>query len=316
MEHSPISSEKKRILIVGAGAVGQLIGCLMGQHGHVVSFLLKPGRSLGDIVARDLDQGVVHTLERPTTVVAGDVIDPPDLLMVTVRGDQVDAALKLTRQYLGPHTSVAVVPPLLHDLLPRVRKAGIERPTFAMLVGFGVWPVGAELHWFRFPGGACLLSGEGDPAAFAAAEVFVVMLRETGLPAHALLAIPPVVRAMVVGEYALLMGWELVGWDIDRLPDDRELCALTAAAMADAVSVVMAPDADAADRVSASMPPLELRTRSMSDNMRAIWRFHGPKIALQTRQLVDGLIEEARRKKASADSLLGCVPASPDAPLV
>jgi hypothetical protein len=153
--------------------------------------------------------------------------------------------------------------------------------------GFGAWPVGSKLHWFGFPGAARLLSGEGDPTAPTGAETFAAILAEAGLPTLAQIAIPAFVRALVAGEYALLMGWEPVGWDIDKLSIDPELCALTAAAMADAVGVVTVDEAGAAERILASMPPLEQRVALMNDNMRAIWRFHGPKIAMQNEARYD-----------------------------
>jgi pyruvate/2-oxoglutarate dehydrogenase complex dihydrolipoamide dehydrogenase (E3) component len=53
--HQLASSNQKHLLIVGAGAVGQLLGSLTAARGHHVSFLLKPSRVLSDIVVRDLD---------------------------------------------------------------------------------------------------------------------------------------------------------------------------------------------------------------------------------------------------------------------
>jgi hypothetical protein len=258
---------------------------------------------LQEIVVRDLDRAQVHTFERPNTIVAGDVIDPPDFVIVAVRGDQIDETLALTRPYLAAHTSVAVVPPLMDDLLERAREAGIMQPTFAMLIGFGAWPVGDELHWFRFPEGAILLSCEGDAGALAAAEEFEAVLRDAGLRVHTGIVMPPFVRAAVAGEKALLMGWELAAWNIDQLIADRELSALTTAAIVDAAGVVLVDDADAAGPVLAGMPSLEQRAGLMGDNTRAIWRYHGPKISQQTRMMVDALIDHGRRNGAAITNL-------------
>ena len=296
--HQPKSSTQKRLLIVGAGAVGLLLGCLTAARGHQVSFLLKPDRVLGEIVIRDLDLTQVHTFEPPNTIVAGDAIDPPDFVIVAVRGEQIDEALTVTRPYLAAHTSVAVVPPLMDDLLTRVRNSGIAHPAFGMLIGFGVWPVGDELHWFRFRDGAVLLSCEGESTALAAAEAFEAVLRDAGLRVHTGVVMPPIVHAMVAGEKALLMGWELADWNIDQLIADRDLDSLTAAAITEAVGIVLATEENAANPILAGMPSLEQRATSMSDNMRAIWRFHGPKISQQIRMMVDALIDKGRQRNA------------------
>jgi hypothetical protein len=73
--------------------------------------------------------------------------------------------------------------------------------------------------------------------------------------------------------------------------------------MADAISAVTADETGATERILASMPPLQQRLGSTNDNLRAIWRSHGPKVAAQTRQLVDGLIGEARRKNIPVERL-------------
>lgn len=264
---------------------------------------MKPGRTLQGIAIRDLDRDVVETLGQPTIVAPGEPADAPDWLLLAVRCDQINEALPLAQRYLASHTTLVVVPPLMHDLIHRVRGARIDQPVIAMLVGFGAWPVGAELHWFRLPDAACLLSAEGDATVLPAAESFAAALAEAGLPALARLAIPTFVRALVASEYALLLGWELVGWDIDRLSADPELCTLTTGAMADAIRVV-ANESGATESILEGMPSLEHRVASMNENLRAIWRFHGPKIALQTRQLVDGLIDEAQKTNVSVDSLM------------
>ncbi len=297
------SLHQKHLLIVGAGAVGQWMGCLLSARGHQVSFLLKPQHRLGRIVIRDLDRARVHTLEQPGTLVAGDSIDPPDDVVVAVRGDQIDEALASTRPYLAAHTSVAVVPPLMDDLRTRVQKSGIGNPVFAMLIGVGVWPVGHELHWFRLRDGAILLSCEGDAGALPAAESFGSMLRDAGLRTHTRMVLPASVHATVAGERALQMGWELADWDIERLVADPELNALTTTAIIEAVNVVLANETHAADPVLAGLPSMQQRASSMGDNVRAIWRHHVPKIARQSRMMVDALIERGRQRNVPISSL-------------
>ena len=105
MERRPGSSDRKRLVVVGAGAVGQLLGCKLARRGHAVSFLLRPGRSLERIVIRDLDRDIVETLERPTTISFEDSTEAPDSLVLAVRGDQIDEALPLARRHLGTHTT-------------------------------------------------------------------------------------------------------------------------------------------------------------------------------------------------------------------
>ncbi len=49
--------------------------------------------------------------------------------------------------------------------------------------------------------------------------------------------------------------------------------------------------------------PLSQRAALTSVNMRTIWRFHGPKIARQTRYLADALLSAATRQGLPADRL-------------
>jgi len=294
-------SDRRRYLIVGAGAVGQLLGSRLARRGHDVAFLLRPGRSLAAITSRDLDHGTLHTLDEPATLSPGDALDPPHWVLIAVRAEQLDGALEVSRPYLGSDTGVAVVPPLLHDLVPRVRKAGVEQATVAMLVTFGAWPVGSELHWFRVPLAHSQLSAEGDPRVLPRAEGLAEDLRDAGIPAAARLSISESMRGLVAGEYALVMGWELAGWDIDQLIADAELCALTEAAMEEASRILLG-DSPRAPASTAPMP-LGQRAAFMGEHFRAIWRVHGPKITEQTRYLADALLREASSQGIAADRL-------------
>jgi ketopantoate reductase len=297
------------VLIVGAGAVGRLLGCLLHQAGYQVTFVLRPGRELQPILARDLDRrSAIHRLEQPATVVAGQATHTPDLVIVAVRSDQVDDAFLLARTYLGPASRLAVVPPLIEGLAARLRAAGIHQPACTMLVAFGAWPVGTELHWFRFPGAACLVAGDGDPHSHSVARQTALDLRRAGLRARAFRTMPAMMRCFLASELARYLGWELAGWDVDRLAHDPELGPLTARAMADAIAVT-APSSGLIGWLWKAIPAgahrwlLQLRARFMSSNMRAIWRYHGPKVSAQTRFLVDALLAEADRRQVDASAL-------------
>ncbi len=120
------------------------------------------------------------------------------------------------------------------DQARRVREPGFQQPAVAMLVAFGAWPVGSAFHWFRFPVATSVMSAQGDATVLARAERLALELRASAVPTTALLAMPQPLGGLIARELALVMGWELAGWDIDTLADGSELYSLTEEAMAEA----------------------------------------------------------------------------------
>jgi hypothetical protein len=106
----------------------------------------------------------------------------------------------------------------------------------------------------------------------------------------------------------VLAAWELSGWDVDRLARDGELRALTAAAMREALAVGD-ERRTTLGRLLRHTPPgaLSLLMRALptvaGEQVRAMWSHHGPKVAAQTRQMLDGMLARAEASGAPVEHL-------------
>ncbi len=100
----------RRVAVMGAGAVGSLVGGLLALGGHQVTLVARQAHA--DAVARQglklhLGGGARAIHERLTAVTApADVGDPPDLVLLTVKSFVLEQALADMRPLVGPGTSI------------------------------------------------------------------------------------------------------------------------------------------------------------------------------------------------------------------
>ncbi|HET9018065.1 MAG TPA: 2-dehydropantoate 2-reductase [Acetobacteraceae bacterium] len=104
-----------RILVVGAGAIGGYFGGRMLAAGRDVTFLVRPGRAAQ--LARD---GLVirsptgdARLSAPPHVLAGDLREPFDLVLLSCKAYDLDSAMADVAPAVGPGTAIL---PLLNGL--------------------------------------------------------------------------------------------------------------------------------------------------------------------------------------------------------
>lgn len=104
-----------RILIVGAGATGGYFGGRLLEAGRDVTFLVRPARA-----ARLAETGLVIlsrygdlTLPSPPTVLAGQALEPFDLILLSCKAYDLDSAIDAFAPAVGPGT---VIVPLLNGL--------------------------------------------------------------------------------------------------------------------------------------------------------------------------------------------------------
>ena len=133
-----------RILVVGAGAIGGYFGGRLLEAGRDVTFLVRPERA-----ARLAETGLViespfgnATLTSPPTILAAELREPFDVVLLTCKAYDLEAAIDAFVPAVGPRT---VVVPLLNGL--RHLDVLDER------LGAG-----------RVLGGLCLISARLDPA--------------------------------------------------------------------------------------------------------------------------------------------------------
>lgn len=103
-----------RILIVGAGAVGGLLGAKLLSAGRDVTFLVRPARA--EALRRDgltlVDAEGSHRFE-PGVVIAAELDTTYDVVVLAVKATVLEAAIADLRRAVGPATLVV---PLLNGL--------------------------------------------------------------------------------------------------------------------------------------------------------------------------------------------------------
>lgn len=104
-----------RILIVGAGAIGGYFGGRLLEAGQDVTFLVRPKRA-AELATSGLTirsrLGDVQ-IPRPSTILAGDLHDPLDLVILSTKAYDLENAITSFAPAVGPSTAVL---PLLNGM--------------------------------------------------------------------------------------------------------------------------------------------------------------------------------------------------------
>jgi 2-dehydropantoate 2-reductase len=104
-----------KILIVGAGAIGGYFGGRLLEKGEDVTFLVREKRQkqlrLNGLAAESI-HGDMHFTE-PKTVLAGENVEPYDVILVSTKSYHLDGAIEDIRPYVGDKTMVL---PLLNGI--------------------------------------------------------------------------------------------------------------------------------------------------------------------------------------------------------
>jgi 2-dehydropantoate 2-reductase len=106
------------ILVVGAGATGGYFGARLAQAGRDVTFLVRPHRGeqlrerglrlVGPGAGADAGQAL-----RPNLVMAGELAEPADIVLLSVKATALDQAIADFSRAVGPRT---VVVPFLNGM--------------------------------------------------------------------------------------------------------------------------------------------------------------------------------------------------------
>ena len=143
-----------RVLVLGAGAVGGYFGGRLAEAGRNVTFLLRGPRAAalaehGLKVASPLGDFQV-----PVKVATSDRVGGPyDLVLLTAKHYDLDAAIGAIRPGIGPNTAVL---PLLNGLVHLDRLDAAFGPEHVLggvaYVGAGLLSDGSIRHWNRLSG--------------------------------------------------------------------------------------------------------------------------------------------------------------------
>jgi ketopantoate reductase len=280
-----------RFTIVGAGAVGALVGAQLARAGHEVCFWVRPAqrRAAARLKIESVGggQGPPHEV---TTRFLGTGDTPPlsDWVFVCVRGEQLDDALQQIASQLGVHSNLVISAVSLDSVLERARSHGLQGRVLSHLVAFGVWrdPDDSERFlWFPFDAPS-IISADAERDSLPAARTLARTLSDSGLSSRAFLSARNYTRFMMSLSAPLLAAWDLVDFELERLAADTELRRLTAAAMVEAPRGM---HFTGIAKLAHCMPALFWRgvlwllPHVIGANGREVWRHHGPKIREQTR---------------------------------
>jgi 2-dehydropantoate 2-reductase len=286
-------------IVVGAGAVGAVIGALLAQAGHEVTFWVRPAlRARLNTLSVERLHGA-HTSIKPRCLSEGDQVPPSDWVLVCVRGEQLDQALRDVALHMGPARRVAIAAVSLSSVREQGRAAGLTGELFALHVSFGSYAAGSEPHaftWFPFVL-ASMVTPDGERARLSAARELARTLSRAGLPARALLSMSTPMRFLSATSSVLALGWDLCDWQLARLAQEPVLRRETAAAMHEAARLV-APRRSLLSLLPRFAFALFLRVLPwlMSARGRQVWLRHGPKIRAQTDYIARELLRLGRAR--------------------
>ena len=300
-----------RFVVIGVGAVGSVLGVSLEHGKHDVLYLLRKGRKAAfrDLQLVDASRGEVRRRDAPLSAEEGAKLPPFEWALLCVRGDQLDEGIATLKAHMLPTARVGVASASLNEL-ERVRAAHPDGPVFSITPTFSAWiDEPRVVRWFTPPLLRTLLSGEGDPAAQVAAKELAAALVVVGVPAQAVTSARKAALPMVAAGSALLGGWELAGWDARALGGDVALRSLTAGAIHEAARVVRAEVDGPVAFLLATAPAaaIGLLLRGLPQltrgNVATMWSHHGPKIAAQTRVVLDDVLARAAAKGEPAERL-------------
>jgi ketopantoate reductase len=275
-----------RFIVVGAGAVGAVIGTLLQADGHQVSFWVRPGarQQLSSLTVERL-KGKRVAIAAPSVLAAGDSVPESDWVLVCVRGEQLDAALRDVVTHMGAERRVAIAAVSLTGVIEQARAAGLTGETYALHASFGSYASEEQPRtfiWFPFTPPSTV-TPDRERAHLPTARTLAQTLARAGLPASSALSMTTMMRFLVAANSVLALGWDLCDWELARLARHPELRAETAAAMHEAVHLVV-PARSPLLLLPRSLFELFLRVFPwlMSKRGREVWLRHGPKIRAQT----------------------------------
>jgi hypothetical protein len=293
-----------KVVIFGAGAVGAVVGALLARAGHEISFWLRPGRARPAVLSVERDGQRVSIA--PRSLSAGDTVPESDWVIVCVRGEQLDGALRELATLLGSERRVAIATISLKSVTEQARAAGLRGEIYALHVSFAAYASADDpplYRWFPFAPPS-LVTPDGARAQLDQARALAAALERAGIEARARLSVTAPMRALSAVVTVFALAWGLCGWELDRFAREAGLRAETASALHEALGLVSSP------RWPFRLVPrfvlalaLRLLPWFVGARARALWRVHGPKIRAQNEHVTRELLAQAERVGTPAPAL-------------
>jgi ketopantoate reductase len=295
-----------RVLMIGAGSVGGVLTRFLENKTNEVTYFVRAGRRPARVKLLDARSGEVHVRERPAALEAGQVLPAVDTAILTVRAEQLDGALDVVAELPSVATVRIATASAGFDDLERVRARFPGRAAVQIIPLFFAYPDGDVTRWWNPPLAKTLVSDEHEEASRPFAEELAAALETNGLPTRAVRSIGRARDAALAAGMPVLASFELAGWDLDALARDRELRALASRSMREGMRAMVKHPL--AQRLIGLAPAplfatvLRAAPAVVPRGVKEMWRVHGPKIAQQTRALLDSMIARVEREGGAADA--------------
>jgi ketopantoate reductase len=311
-----------RFVIVGAGAVGALVGAQLARAGHSVSFWVRAAHrsprarlkiesvktgSRRAAPATDNQRNSLvrsrecseHSFEVFTEFLgAGDTPPAADWVFVCVRGEQLDETLQQIAAQFGVSCKLVISAVSFDSVVERARSHGLQGQVLAHHISFGVHrdPGDNERFlWFPFSAPS-IISAEEITDNLASARTLASALDQAGLRSVAMLSARNPMKLMMALSAPFLAAWDVCNFELERLARNSELRRLTAGAM---VEGARSQDFTGPSRMLKLLPAvfwscvLRLLPLFIGRNGREVWVYHGPKIREQTHYCLERLLQSS-----------------------
>lgn len=294
-----------KVVIVGAGAVGAVLGTQLTQAGHDVSFWVRRARR-AQLAGLSVERDGERVSIAPRCLSAGDRVPDSDWVIVCVRGEQLDDALRELVAHMGSARRVAIASITLSGVVQQARACGLTGEVYALHVSFGSYasePTSSAYRWFPFAPPS-LVTPDGVRTQLGQARALARALTRAGIWTRASLSVTVPMRALSALVTVFTLGWSLCDWQLERFARQAGLRAHTATAMHEALRLVL-PARSALHWVPRWVIACALRALPwfMGEHARVMWRSHGPKIRAQNAQVTRALLARAEREGRAAPVL-------------
>jgi 2-dehydropantoate 2-reductase len=284
-----------RILVVGAGALGGLIGGRLGEAGEDVTLLeANPARArlLAEegLFLQEADQGERRVRLRVTTSVEG--MEPVDLLFVAVKSYQTEDAVRAALPAVGEKTWILSTQNGIGNV-ERIRRVVDTRRILTGITFHSIQHTGPNRMRYRTgikPIQMSPLDGVVTDEVRAIAGVF----RSAGLAAEVVANVDDVVWQKLVHNAVVNPVSALTGMTCSELLEDDDLQALMRALCLEIAGVMRArgtPLEDAEDPYR----PVVRSQKALAKNRPSMWQDLVRGLRTEIDAMNGGVVEEARK---------------------
>jgi ketopantoate reductase len=215
------------VAIVGAGSIGRVIGVRLAEAGVAVAFVVRTGHPHVAPIRVEAVLGSPSLLEAPAYV--EEIPAHADVVLVCVRGDQLDEALVATLR-AGPSVPVVSFAPMLPKTYARLRAQLGDRLVAGMSSVTGYTNAAGVTRYWVSQSAKTVLDEPRAPDAVLSS--LVEALGSAGVAAQLEAGVHETSAATTISFLPLALGLDAAG-SLDGLMRDDALRALTFRAMSE-----------------------------------------------------------------------------------